>query len=585
MRNYKSKKHYFDISVRKDSKKQQKFLRRCDMDKTGYTYYQAAYKFFEEQQYEKAVENFIMAYDRNICQEEILENLYACFIAPNEAEFKKNYEENRKDLLNIPYEDLEIDFIPVSNSNFYLFHRKSQEFMGSFSLDDSSIMKNDVDFESILIADCWDFRQMLSLIKENTWEIVYILLNEHKSYFASFFKLPRFRELYMNNAIIFENAEIMRMFFEEYSDFYLPKRVFASDNNYSVILTEIHKKRLANSSAKRKNIFLSILIPSYNRGNKALSAIQEICCSVYDSEIEVIVSDNGSDLYAQEYQSIHDIQDSRIRYHRNEHNMGFLENVMVLLDMAKGKYAILSSDEDIMLISNLPYYLNLIKKHGDCGVFCTSGMLGNFGTPEDETVRVHGVKAVLSGINTNYATGVGYNMALLRQMKLTEFIRQHLDNAMVNFYPHCVMNLKMAFISDMLICGKPPLWIAGEPGEAADGTDSKTINTYMTIDSREAQYVGTVNLYIEAGLRGRPLCILYMERCRKFFWLLYIAMNTYPSYYEERHISWEDMLSDAAKRCQKNLALLKNCITPQEQDELVKDINDLQQIIRTNGFH
>lgn len=544
------------------------------MNDTGNAYYQVAYDFFEMQQYGDFVENIIKAYNCGVHQEEILETIYTCFITPNEMEFQKNYEENRKELINIPYEDLEIDFIPVSDTKFYLFSRVSKEFIGSFQMDDTSIMSEEIEFESVLIADCWDFREMLPFLKEKTWETVYILLNEQKTYFASFFKLPCFRELYMNNVIVFESIEILKLFFEEYSDFYLPKQILAMSDRYDLILNQIHKSRIDNLLKKRENVFLSILIPSYNRGKKALSAVNEICDSDYDSEIEIIVSDNGSTLQTQEYHAIQQIHDSRVRYHRNENNMGFLQNVIKVLDMAKGKYAVLSSDDDIMLIEYLPHYLKLFKKYGNYGVFLTGGVgkVGNFRPLLEKNVTLCGIKAVYEGINSNYVTGIGYNMELVRRNNLLEFMRQHADNIMVDFYPHCVVNFKLSLISPMLICAKPPLWLERDTEETSEES-LEEIKDYMTIESREKQLTDLIKLFIESGMRGSILCCLYRERCWKFLHLLFLAMYFYPDYYKKQHITWIEFLEDAVKRCQNNLLLLKDYTTFEEREELQKNLD------------
>ncbi len=566
--------HLFIADIKKIRDRMRNFGGKFKMEQIGNTYYQAAYELFEKQQYEEAVENFIKAYECGVQKDEILENLYACFVVPNEAEFRKNYEENSKGNLDVPYEELEIDFIPVSDSKFYLFHRISKVFLGSFQLDEEPIMTDDVEFESILVADCWDFRKMLPTMKEKTWSIVYILLNEQEARFASFLKLPRFRELYMKNVIVFENTDIMKDVFEQYPDFYLPKHILSVESDYDAIFAEIHKKRIEDLSQERKNVFLSILIPSYNRGHRALSAVKEICRSTYDSEIEIVVSDNGSTSYVEEYQAIRDMKDARVRYHQYEKNMGLLENVVKVLELAQGKYAVLSSDEDMMLIDNLPHYMNVFQKNKDCGVFHTSGMYGNFGLIKEETVKSFGVMALKMGINGNYITGIGYNMQLARQLKLTEFIRKHMDNIMVEFYPHCVMSFNLALVSGVLQCGQPPLWLAME-AEDVDEASAGKIKSYMTIDSRERQYVDTVKLYIEAGIRGRVLGALYMERCCKFLMLLHIANVSFPAYYEERLITWKDMLEDALERCKKNLMLVENYVSAEERKQLVESIDNL----------
>ncbi|MCI8483287.1 MAG: glycosyltransferase family 2 protein [Lachnospiraceae bacterium] len=554
-----------------------------DENEIGNAYYQAAYAYFEEERYENAVENFIKAYTCGIHREEILENLYNCFILPNEMEFKKNYEENKRGFLDLSYEQLEIDFIPVSDLKFYLFHRPSREFLGCFQLDDTSIMTDDVDFESILIADCWDFRQMLPSMKEKTWEAVYILLNDQETKFASFFKLPCFRELYMGNVIIFKNTDIMERVFEKDSDIYLPKRILSPSDNYDPILNKLHQKRIADLDQKRRAVFLSILIPSYNRGAKALAAVQEICRTNYDSEIEIVVSDNGSVLGAQEYQKIRDMQDSRVRYYRNEENLGFLENFIRVLELAKGEYAILSADEDLMLPENLSYYLSLIKKNKDCGVFLTSGISGNFGFSEKETVRLQGIDGISSGISKNYMTGAGYHMELIRQLGITEFLRSHKDNLMVGLYPHCVINFKLVLVSNILQCGQPPLWLA-EEAEEIDGIDEKDIKPYMTMDSREKQCADMIEIFVEEGVHDSLLCYLCGERFWKFLWLLYIAIDGFPDYYRERGITWEDMLEEAAGRYKKNISRLEDRITVEEREMILKNVDEIYQNIKENGF-
>lgn len=552
------------------------------MNEIGEAYYQAAFVFFESQQYDKAVENFIKAYRHGTHRKEILDHLYSCFIAPNEAEFKKNYQENRKEMLDIPYEELEIDFIPVSDSKFYLFHRPSEEFAGSFQLDDTSIMSDDVDFESILVADYWDFRQILPFMKETTWDTVYILLNQQAAGFASFFKLPRFHELYMENVVIFQDTEIMKIFFDEYSDYYLPKKILVSSDKYEFILNHIHRKRIKYLSQQRDNVFLSIIIPSYNRGRRTLSAVEEICRSNYDSEIEIIVSDNGSDLYVSEYEAIQQMHDTRVRYNRNKYNMGFLENVVRGLEMAKGKYAVLSSDEDIMLIENLPHYFNLFKKYRECGVFITGGFgKNNFPPLEEESVQLHGFKAIITGINRTYMTGIGYNMALIHQMGLLEYLRQHADNIMVDYYPHCILNFKLALVSAILECGQLPLWLE----EAEEEEDDESLKSYMTIESREQQYVGAVKVFIDSGMSGNILCHLYVERCWKFFYLLYLSIIYYPDYLKKNNMKWESVLEDARRRAEKNLSLLENYTTLEERAGLREQIAELFLEYRKKDVH
>lgn len=546
------------------------------MDELGYVYYQAANLLFEAGQYDKAVENFIRAYSLGVYKEEILTDLYACFVTPNEAEFRGNYEENRKGILDIPYDDLEVDFIPVSDTKYYLFHRPSKEFKGIFELDGPPALGLEAEFESVLIADSWDFREMLPVLSERAWQTVYILLSEQKECFASFLKLPHFREDYLGHVVVFDNADIMRLFFQEYPDFYLPRTIFAKNDRYQAMIEELHEYRVRDFSKNRGNVLLSILIPSYNRGEKALNAVREICNSYYDSEIEIIVSDNASTLGLEGYQAIRDMGDARVRYHRNERDVGYFENAMGLLDMAKGKFSVLSSDEDVMDISSLPFYLNLIYRNSDCGSFYMGGIGGNFGLKLLEFMRCQGWNAITDSINSNYVTGSAYNMDLLRKLELTDFIRQNKDNRMVYIYPHCVLNLRLSLMSDRTVCGQPPLWFAGE-AEEVDGAASDDIKVYMEIDDREEQFVDSIKLFVKCGIGGSLLTFLYYERSWKFLYLLRLSAICYPSYYERNHIKWEDTLEDAIGRCKRNMWLLEGHISSEEKELLRQRLDELHQ--------
>lgn len=92
------------------------------MDAVEQNYYELALNLFEQCRYAEAVENFIESYQCGRMQEEIIQILYDCFITPNEAEFRKNYEENQKGLTTMDYSAALIDFIPVSDTEYYLWH-------------------------------------------------------------------------------------------------------------------------------------------------------------------------------------------------------------------------------------------------------------------------------------------------------------------------------------------------------------------------------------------------------------------------------------------------------------------------------
>ena len=64
------------------------------MKDVGELYYQRGIDFFESGNYESAVIDWIRAYEAGYEKEQILEDLYRCFVEPNDEEFRKNYKQN-----------------------------------------------------------------------------------------------------------------------------------------------------------------------------------------------------------------------------------------------------------------------------------------------------------------------------------------------------------------------------------------------------------------------------------------------------------------------------------------------------------
>lgn len=91
-------------------------------------------------------------------------------------------------------------------------------------------------------------------------------------------------------------------------------------------------------------LLISILIPTYNRPEKTLRAVYSALQQNY-SHIEVIVTDNSdNDQTKNLLESI--ISDKRLRYYKNETNIGLLNNWKKALGLAKGAYIkILFSDD------------------------------------------------------------------------------------------------------------------------------------------------------------------------------------------------------------------------------------------------
>jgi len=101
---------------------------------------------------------------------------------------------------------------------------------------------------------------------------------------------------------------------------------------------------------------VSILIPTYNRANLLKRAIESALKQSYDN-IEIIVSDNCSTDDTKEVVS--KFMDNRIRYFRNERNLGPILNWRLSLKIAKGYLSVILSDDDYFLDEQ--YIENVVK--------------------------------------------------------------------------------------------------------------------------------------------------------------------------------------------------------------------------------
>lgn len=334
------------------------------MEDNGEYYYQSGIDFFENGEYEKCVREWIHAYEIGFEKELILKNLYGCFIEPNEEEYRQNYKQNSLGFTGLAYEECMLDFIPVSQEKFYIFDKESGIFKGFIELEKISDRGRKQVFDSILFADIWDFREVISDLEKNNRNCVYLLVNKSEDKLASFFKLPRLKQLYCTNIIVFRNTRIMQAFFEENEGFFIPKQFAGTGTQihaYKELLQKIHKERVNNIHAERKDIFLTICIPRKTEREVILRIRSCLRQCFYDSEIEVLIACSGNET---------DTEDIRMRYFTYDEQESYVENVWKALHIAKGIFKIVIDAEEFEIWKQLGIILDALKSHGDQTVFC-----------------------------------------------------------------------------------------------------------------------------------------------------------------------------------------------------------------------
>ena len=113
---------------------------------------------------------------------------------------------------------------------------------------------------------------------------------------------------------------------------------------------------------------VSLCIPTYRRaafiGETLQSALQQ---TVTDFEI-IVVDDASPDNTAEIVASY---VDPRIRYYRNEHNLGVPENLNYTLSLARGEFMMLLEDHDLLVPTYLEETLRVMCKYPSVGFVAT----------------------------------------------------------------------------------------------------------------------------------------------------------------------------------------------------------------------
>lgn len=117
---------------------------------------------------------------------------------------------------------------------------------------------------------------------------------------------------------------------------------------------------------EKNELFLSICIPTYNRAQLLKRCVNSILAS-NNEKIEIIISDNASTDNTSEI--LASFQDERIKYHRNETNIGGPRNSIEVLKLAKGKWIFILTDDDYLLPGALEKIIKILKSKDEIGVF------------------------------------------------------------------------------------------------------------------------------------------------------------------------------------------------------------------------
>lgn len=278
---------------------------------------------------------------------------------------------------------------------------------------------------------------------------------------------------------------------------------------------------------------LSICIPTYNRGKRALSLVEDLLSRYKDrpEEIEIIVSDNGSDLWSEEYERIRELSNTYeiLSYHRFPSNQFYVGNYNYVVKSSKGDFCLMLSDEDNIDSEGLEYYLEYLKLNPSVGLI-RSATRAAYQFTESEVYKA-GTPAVKENCwMNNYISGAIYNRHILTDDIINVFESvwgnktdgESYENEAYFYYPHLFAEIFLCTRGDYYKCACR-LINEGKPEDDVKRSEETKILCFSTFESRMGQYRGFLE-YIKKLVctDGEKLQMTVLLIDRIVFWLSFV---------------------------------------------------------------
>jgi len=124
---------------------------------------------------------------------------------------------------------------------------------------------------------------------------------------------------------------------------------------------------------------VTVAIPTYNRASLLKECLETVLRQTFH-DFEVIISDNCS--VDETTAVVRSFSDPRIRYYRNETNLGAFANMNRCLELARGEYITIMHDDDLYAPQFIEQEVRLLDTHPNVGmVHCAAFETDQDGVP------------------------------------------------------------------------------------------------------------------------------------------------------------------------------------------------------------
>lgn len=227
-----------------------------------------------------------------------------------------------------------------------------------------------------------------------------------------------------------------------------------------------------------EKLILEVLIPTYNRSDSAINAVNSVLeCD--DSRIAVFCHSNGIDKKLDAEFACR----KRLRYGYFSSNRGAIENFRKLIEESNAEYILFLSDEDVIDIKLIDDYLEFISRNKfsfvQCGVVeCSGENYLPLRSLNGESLNINELLSLFP-IDPTYLSGFCFRRDLLT----AELLDNAFQKSEANVYPHVLLRNYVTACQDIGIYGKNFI-IKGE--DAKVGGDSHShIKQILTSDGEK----------------------------------------------------------------------------------------------------
>lgn len=258
------------------------------------------------------------------------------------------------------------------------------------------------------------------------------------------------------------------------------------------------KSLLISGDNKESHPLITVAIPTYKRATTLKETLASVLTQDDADDVEIIVVDNNPERGDETERLMATCQDSRLRYYKNETNLGMTGNWNRLYTLAKGEWVCMLHDDDCLLpgyMVNVKMLLERLGGRADALFLKSVKRMKN--TPPEGSFRLR-----KTGLITDLMAGDGLDIPgnLIRRdvvLRLGGFNDEYYPSADYHFW------LKLQFMAHPFVARGCPL-------------------TYYRVAINESRKTETIMAFVRIGNIFQKAIMAEMNPLSRWFWKAYL---------------------------------------------------------------